>query len=80
MKDIRKLAHGVNDKEMFINWASILGKAHSSILDEIPQVAERVKIRQVIKEQRELRQNMVSKEQCQIEIQKGYTDLKYSLS
>lgn len=36
MKDIRKLAHGANDKEMFVNWASILGKAHNSTLDEIP--------------------------------------------
>jgi hypothetical protein len=58
IRDIRKMSHGSSDRECFMNWARLIGKASDHTLDEIPQVNERVKIRQVIRQQRVLSQKL----------------------
>ena len=51
MPEIRKMTHGNDDKECFMNWARLVGRSVTGeTLDEIPQVYERVKIRQVVRE------------------------------
>ena len=46
MHEIRKMTHGNDDRECFLNWARLMGRSVvNDELGEIPQVVERVKIR-----------------------------------